>query len=129
WDIKTRGHGKEIEAFIVDGVKSKGTYKIPKKFYRSGRHTLEIHYGKQRNPRIIITEIRGGELTSIETSDNDVRAAVNCFGSSTLVFTSPDKPSVHVDGKDTQISWNEARHSGIAEILAPGKHVVALERL
>jgi hypothetical protein len=122
WNIKTCGRGEYVESFVVDGVPVVGTYKIPRRFYRPGPHALAVRYGSRLRKGVILEELRGGELLSVDASGNALNAAIKCAGICEILFASSMEPKVKLDGLPTDVKWIEDRQTGTFDITSPGHH-------
>jgi len=127
WDIKTVGMGGEVEKFIVDGINLKGTYKIPKPFYRKGYHTLEVQYREQPSEIPVIREIISGEILRVDIAERKLSVAINGWGTLNIIFSALARVKMLFNGIPLQYDWDEVAHIGKAELFASGKHTIEFE--
>ena len=126
WDITISGQGNEIDKIIADGKPVVGTYKLPRRCYRAGKHTLEVHYGTKQRQNFFLRELRGGEVTAVEAGKKSLAITMKGFGTVTLVFTAPTQPRLLFENRQTDFLWNEETLAGEVDIFAPGEHTLQI---
>lgn len=126
WNIKITGEGSKVERIVVDGKEVEGTYKLPRRCYRAGRHTLEVHYGMRQRQELILRELRGGELIAIQSAQDSLGFRMKGFGTVTAIFSAPSKPRLLSDGRERELTWNERTLTAEADIFARGEHTLRI---
>ena len=118
WDIEITGKGKWLESLDVDRQSLEGSYKLPLELYTPGKHQLTIKRSERQPATPILLEAIGAGIYSLSLSENQLTLKIQGDHRVNLIFFSPTRPEVHLDGKIQVVDWNAATRIGSISFVA-----------
>ncbi|MDD5707489.1 MAG: hypothetical protein PHR35_16320 [Kiritimatiellae bacterium] len=125
WNIAISGEGPYVRHFAVDGVRLRGTLRVPVELLEDGRfHSLEIVRSQVPFSEPTLLSAVGAAVTDIEAGFDTLSFAARDGAHASIKVMAPARLSARAAGRPVAVEWDETNMTGWCDaVLQAGERI------